>query len=96
MVLSPSSSDARALAPAKGDTSRVATAQGSARLGMQFSIPKDTSQIRCYENEMFGFVQQCIDQWCQLTKTNEKDIPYYQMPSIDDHLLTAEDMVEKD
>ena len=65
-----------ALAPAsaKGDPSRVATAQGSARLGMQFSLPKDLSQIRCYENEMFGFVQQCIDQCCQLTKTNEKDI----------------------
>ena len=86
---------ANATAYANGDPSRVATAQGSARLGMHFSMPKDMSQIRCYENEMFGFVQQCIDQWCQLAKTNEKDIPYFQTPSIDDHLLTPEDMVEK-
>ena len=44
---------------------------------------------------MFGFVQQCIDHYCQLTKTNETDIPYYQTPSIDDHLLTPDEMVEK-
>ena len=47
--------------------SRVATAQGTVKLGMTFDMPSDLSNIRAYENEMFGFVQQCIDQWCQLT-----------------------------
>ena len=45
------------LGASKGDPTRVATAQGSARLGMHFFVPKGTSQVRCYENEMFGFVQ---------------------------------------
>ena len=44
---------------------------------------------------MFGFVQQCIDQYCQLAKVHEKDIPLYQTPSIEDHLLTLEDIVAK-
>jgi len=47
---------------ARNDHSRVSTALGSARLGMTFDMPKDMSKVSCYENEMFGFVQQCIDQ----------------------------------
>ena len=80
---------------ARDSQSRVSTAQGTVKLGMHFNMPTDMSHVRAYENEMFGFVQQCIDQWCQLTKINEVDVPYYQTPSIDDHMLSEDDMKEK-
>lgn len=75
--------------------SRVSTAQSDSRMGMKFDMPANISTVRCYEDEMFGFVQQCIDQYCQLAKINETDIPLYQTPSIDDHMLTPEDMIAK-
>ena len=50
------------LGAAADGQSRVSTAQGIVKLDMTYDMPKDLSKIRAYENEMFGFVQQCIDQ----------------------------------
>ena len=62
-------------------------------MGMKFEVPTNISTVGCYDNELFGFVQQCMDQYCQLVRLNEKYMPLYQTPSIDDHMLTPEDML---
>ena len=40
---------------------------------------------------MFGFFRQCVDVYCELTKTDKKTVWKFATPPVDDHQIKAED-----